>query len=38
MIGGEERCIQLFWWGYLKERDLGTLRCRWEDNIKMDLT
>jgi len=27
-----------FWWGNLKERDLGTPRCRWEDNIKIDLT
>ena len=27
-----------FWCGNLRERDpLGRPRCRWEDNIKMDL-
>ena len=27
-----------FWWGNLRERDpLRRPRCRWEDNIKMDL-
>ena len=27
-----------FWWGNLRERDhLEDPRCRWEDNIKMDL-
>jgi hypothetical protein len=31
--GGEERHIQGFWWGNLKERP----RSRWEYNIKMDL-
>ena len=26
------------WWGDLKEkRELGKHRCKWEDNIKMDL-
>ena len=30
-------CIR-FWWGNLRERDiLGRPRCRWEDNIKIDL-
>ena len=26
-----------FWWGNLRERQLGRPRHRWEDNIKMDL-
>jgi hypothetical protein len=27
-----------FWWGNLRERNhLRRPRCRWEDNIKMDL-
>jgi hypothetical protein len=26
-----------FWWGDVRERDLGRPRRRWEDNIKMDL-
>jgi hypothetical protein len=26
-----------FWWESQKERELGRPRCRWEDNIKMDL-
>jgi hypothetical protein len=25
-----------FWWGYLRKK-LAKSRCRWEDNIKMDL-
>ena len=36
--GGEERRIQGFGGGNLRERDhLGEPICRWEDNIKMDL-
>jgi hypothetical protein len=34
--GGEERFIEGFGGGNLQERSLGRLRCRWEDNIKMD--
>ena len=26
-----------FWWGNLREEQLGRERRRWEDNIKMDL-
>jgi hypothetical protein len=26
-----------FWWGNLRERDLGRPRRGWEDNMKMDL-
>jgi hypothetical protein len=26
-----------FWWGNLRVRPLGRPRCRWEDNIEMDL-
>jgi len=26
-----------FWWGNLRERPIGRLPRRWEDNIKMDL-
>jgi hypothetical protein len=26
-----------FWWGDLREGELGRPRHRWEDNIKMDL-
>jgi len=26
-----------FWWGNLKQRNHGSHRHRWEDNIKMDL-
>jgi hypothetical protein len=26
-----------FWWEHLRERDLGTPRRRWEENIKMDI-
>jgi hypothetical protein len=36
--GVEEKRIQGFCWGKLRERDhLGRPRPRWEDNIKMDL-
>jgi len=36
--GGEERCIQGFGVGKPEgKRPLGRPRCRWEDNIKMDL-
>ena len=33
---GEERCIG-FWWGNPREGNHLQDRCRWEDNIKMDL-
>jgi hypothetical protein len=26
-----------FWWGNLRERPLGRLRHRWEDNVEMNL-
>jgi hypothetical protein len=26
-----------FWWGNLRERPLGRPRCKYENNIKMDL-
>ena len=26
-----------FWWGNLRVEPLGRPRCRWEDNINMDL-
>ena len=32
-----ERCIQGFGGETLRDRPLGRHRCRWEDNIKMDL-
>jgi len=36
--GGDERRIQSFWWGNLREGDpLGRRSRRLEDNIKMDL-
>jgi len=35
--GEEERCIQDFGGESEGRRPLGTPRCRWEDNIKMDL-
>jgi len=36
-MGTEEACTG-FWWGNLMlKRPLGRPRCRWEDNIKMDL-
>jgi len=34
---GQERCIQGFLWGDLRERDHLEDRYGWEDNIKMDL-
>jgi hypothetical protein len=37
MFGGEQRCIQGFGGETGGKRPLGKLRCRWEDNIKMDL-
>jgi len=39
MYVGEERCIRGFMGGGGSEcrRPLGRPRCRWEDNIKMDL-
>jgi hypothetical protein len=35
--GGSERCLQGFGWETQSKRQLGRPRCRWEDNIKMDL-
>jgi len=36
-MGSGEACTG-FWWGYLRgKRSVGRPRCRWEDNIKMDL-
>ena len=36
--GGREEACRGFWWGNLRERNYwGRPRCRWEDNIKMDL-
>jgi hypothetical protein len=34
---GEERCIQSLGGKTEGKRPLGIPRCRWEDNIKMDL-
>jgi len=34
---GREEGHTGFWWRNLRERPLGRPRCRWEDNIKMDL-
>jgi hypothetical protein len=34
MHGREERSIEGVWWG---KRPLGRPRCRWENNIKIDL-
>jgi hypothetical protein len=34
--GGEEECI-IFWLENETERALARPRCRWEDNIKMDV-
>jgi len=37
-MGWEEMCIQDFLVGrHVEKRPLGRPRCRWEDNIKMDL-
>ena len=33
----ERRSYTGFWWGNLREIELGRPRRRWEDNIKMDL-
>jgi hypothetical protein len=36
--GGGEKCLQGFGWEAQREkRPLGRPRCRWEDNVKMDL-
>jgi hypothetical protein len=32
-----ERYLQGFGWEARRQRPLGRPRCRWEDNIKMDL-
>jgi hypothetical protein len=37
MHGGGERCLQGFGWRPEGKRPLGRQRCRWKDNIKMDL-
>jgi hypothetical protein len=34
---GEERCITVFRWGHLKEKDHLEDRIRWEGSIKMNL-
>ena len=34
---GEERGCIGSWWGNRREGDLGRPRCRWVDNIRMDL-
>ena len=37
-VWGREEEYTGFWWGNLREkRPLGSPRCRWEDNIKMNL-
>jgi hypothetical protein len=38
IYGGEKRCIQCLVKKSEERRPLGRQRCRWEDNIKMDLT
>jgi hypothetical protein len=35
--GRERECIEDFGRKAEGERPLGRLRCRWEDNVKMDL-
>jgi hypothetical protein len=35
--GGGRRCLQGFGWRPEGKRPLGRPRCRWEDNIKLDL-
>jgi hypothetical protein len=37
MHGGGETCLQGFGWESLREGTLGRHRCRWEDNIKMEV-
>jgi len=37
MHGSSMRCLQYFGWKTWRERPLGRPRCRWEDNIRMDL-
>jgi hypothetical protein len=37
-MNGERRCAYRgFMWRPERNRPLGILKCRWEDNIKMDL-
>jgi hypothetical protein len=33
----DEKCIKYFGWKHEGKRLLGGHRCRWEDNIRMDL-
>jgi hypothetical protein len=33
----DEKCIQNFHWKTLRKEALRRARCRWEDNIRMDL-
>jgi hypothetical protein len=33
----DERCIQDFGCEYLKENELGRPRCRWDNNVTIDL-
>jgi hypothetical protein len=36
--GGDKECILRYWWESQKDkRPLGRRRCRWVDNIKVDL-
>jgi len=35
--GRDEKCIQYFGWKIWREETLGRPRCKWEDNIRMDL-
>jgi hypothetical protein len=37
VYGGEETRIQGFWENLKEKKSLGKSRCRWEDNIKMDI-
>jgi hypothetical protein len=36
-MGGEEECIQDFGWKCRGKRGLRRPKCRWKDNIKMDV-
>jgi len=36
-LGGIGQLLTGLWWGNLRERDHGTPRRRWGDNIKMDI-